>query len=98
MRHWLIVFEAELEDALNEKQFPREHEQMHWWLWLAIVLAGAAVLLYGLFRWAAGAPEIDDEIAKKRFREEQEWRGLRRSGENSPPSSFVSKRQKIIRH
>jgi hypothetical protein len=44
------------------------------------------LLLYGLFRWAVGAPEIDGQIAKDRFREEQDWRALRRSGHDVPPS------------
>ncbi|HTT33124.1 MAG TPA: hypothetical protein VMH48_05950 [Methylomirabilota bacterium] len=58
---------------------------MHWWMLIPIA-AAAGLLLYALFRWAAGAPEIDDEIAKQRFRAEQDWRSLRRSGENVPPS------------
>jgi len=60
---------------------------VHWWAWIAVALAAAGVLLYGLIRWAAGAPEIDDEISKERFRAEQEWRALRRSGENASPAS-----------
>jgi hypothetical protein len=45
------------------------------------------LLLYGLFRWAAGAPEIDDEIAKQHFREEQDRRSLHRSGSKIPVSA-----------
>ena len=50
--------------------------------WILIAIIAAGLLLYALYRWAAGAPEIDDEIAKERFRAEQDWRGLRRSGDN----------------
>ena len=58
---------------------------MHWWILIAI--AAVVLLLYGLFRWSAAAPGIDDEIVKERFREEQDWRSSRRSGENMTPSS-----------
>jgi len=58
---------------------------VYWWILIAI--SAGVLLLYGLFRWSAGAQEIDDEIAKERFRAQQDWRSLRRSGENMPPSS-----------
>jgi len=64
---------------------PAEREQVHWWI-LIVIAAAAGLLLYGLFRWSAGAPEIDDEIAKERFRAEQDWRNLRRSGHDVPPN------------
>lgn len=57
---------------------------MHWWMLIPIA-AVIVITLYGLFRWASGAPEIDAEIAKQRFREEEDWRGLRRSGIDSAP-------------
>lgn len=47
----------------------------------------ATILLavYGLYRWASADPEIDAEIAKEQFREQQDWRSLRRSGSDSTP-------------
>ena len=95
MQASLIVFAAELEDATREAAgiYPRSVAQVLWWILLAIATA-AGLLLYGLFRWAAGAPEIDDETAKEHFRAEQDWRGLRRSGENVPPAG-ASKEVKI---
>jgi len=72
----------------------RSEVLVHWWLLIPIAVAAAGLLLYALFRWAADAPEIDNEIAKNRFRAEQDWRNLRRSGENVPPSSFLSGDQK----
>jgi len=52
---------------------------MHWWVLIPIA-AVVVVSLYGLFRWASGAPEIDVEDAREDFREEQAWHGLHRSG------------------
>ena len=52
---------------------------MFWWA-LAIFVFVTALLLYGLFRWASSDEGIDRELAKERFRAEQEFRGLRRSG------------------
>jgi hypothetical protein len=52
---------------------------MFWWS-LAGVLFVVPLLFYGLFRWASSDPAIDREIAKQRFRAEQDYRALRRSG------------------
>ena len=81
MRVSLIVFAAKLGDAKTSRRgfAGRGEAQVHWWM-LIPVAAAAGLLLYALFRWAAGAPEIDDEIAKQHFRAEQDWRALRRSG------------------
>jgi len=46
-----------------------------------------------LFRWASSDEGIDRELAKERFRAEQELRGLRRSGASdlaSRPTEFDS--------
>lgn len=54
--------------------------------WILISIAAAVLLsLYGLFRWASADSGIDDEIVKERFREEQDWRGLQRSGTDATP-------------
>jgi hypothetical protein len=83
----LIVFAGKLEHAKNEAAGIRRGsvDKVHWWFLIPIA-AAAGLLLYGLFRWAAAAPEIDDEIAKERFRAEQDWRSLRRSGIDLPPT------------
>jgi hypothetical protein len=52
---------------------------MFWWVLVGIVLA-IPFLLYGFYRWASGDPGVEREIAKDRFRAEQESRALRRSG------------------
>jgi hypothetical protein len=52
---------------------------MHWWVLIAIA-AGVLLSLYGLLRWASADGGIDAEIARERLRAEQEWRGLRRAG------------------
>ena len=57
---------------------------MHWWMLIPIA-AVIGISLYGLFRWASGAPEIDVENADEHFREDKEWRGLRRSGIDAVP-------------
>jgi hypothetical protein len=57
---------------------------MHWWVLIPIA-AIFLISLYGLFRWASAAPEIDLENAKQHFREQQDWRGLRRSGIDAAP-------------
>jgi hypothetical protein len=58
---------------------------MFWWCLAAVVLAVPVVFL-AVFLWSSGDPaidrEIDREIAKGRFRAEQEWRALRRSGKS----------------
>jgi hypothetical protein len=65
---------------------------MFWW-GLGIFALVAPFLLYGLFRWASSDPGVDRELAKERFRTEQELRGLRRSGGSdllSPPAPTKS--------
>jgi len=57
---------------------------MHWWVLIPIA-AVIGVLLYGLLRWASGAPQIDLENATEHFRTEQDWRGLHRSGIDAAP-------------
>ena len=57
---------------------------MHWWMLIPIA-AVVVITLYGLFRWASGAPEIDVENASEDFREEQDWRGLHRSTIDAAP-------------
>jgi len=49
---------------------------------VAIVVA-APLLLLGLYYWASKDSGVDREIAKKRFRAEQELWCLHRSGENA---------------
>ena len=51
---------------------------MFWW-GLAVLVLVIPLLFYGLFRWASADPGIDREVAKDRFRTEQESRVLRRS-------------------
>ena len=55
---------------------------MHWWMLIPIA-AVISITLYGLFRWASGAPEIDLENSREQFRKAQDWRGLHRSGIDS---------------
>jgi len=57
---------------------------MHWWMLIPIA-AVVGISLYGLFRWASAAPDIDVENAREGFREEQDWRGLDRSGIDAAP-------------
>ena len=57
---------------------------MHWWMLIPIA-AAVVIALCGLFRWASGAPEIDLENVRDHFREEQDWRGLHRSGIDAAP-------------
>jgi hypothetical protein len=57
---------------------------VHWWTLIPIA-AAVLLSLYGLFRWASADAGIDDERAKERFRAEQDWRGLRRSGSDVTP-------------
>lgn len=57
---------------------------MRWWMLIPIATV-IVISLYGLFRWASGAPELDVEDARERFRAEQEWHGLHRSGIEAPP-------------
>jgi hypothetical protein len=69
-----------LEQQNDEAKVPRgDGPSVHWWMLIPIA-AAVLLALYGLFRWAAADPGIDTESAKERFRTEQDWRGLRRSG------------------
>jgi len=54
---------------------------MIWWGFAAFVLV-IPFLFYGLYCWASKDPGIDREIAKERFRAEQEWRAQRRGGKS----------------
>jgi hypothetical protein len=47
------------------------------------IVVAAPLLLLALYRWASKDPGVDREIAKERFRAEQELRWLRRSSENA---------------
>ena len=49
---------------------------------MAIVIA-VPLLLLGLYYWASKDSGVEHEIAKERFRAEQELRWLRRSGESA---------------
>jgi hypothetical protein len=55
---------------------------MFWW-GLAVFVLMIPALFYGIYRWASSDLGIKREIAKERFRAEQELRWLRRSGENA---------------
>jgi hypothetical protein len=55
---------------------------MFWW-GLAVFVLMIPALFYGIYRWASSDPSIEREIAKERFRAEQELRWLRRSTENA---------------
>jgi hypothetical protein len=73
-----LIFWLDLEDA-KEGFSSRKLGTLSWWGLFAFVLA-IPFLLYGLFRWASADPGIERDIAKDRFRAEQEGRALRRSG------------------
>ena len=53
------------------------------WLSLVAIVVAATLLVLALYYWASKDSGVDREIAKKRFRAEQELRWLRRSGENA---------------
>ena len=57
---------------------------MHWWM-LIPILAVIVMALYGLFRWASAAPDIDVENARDDVQADQDWRGLHRSGIDAVP-------------
>jgi len=61
---------------------------MFWW-GLAVFVLMIPALFYGIYRWASSDLGIKREIAKERFRAEQELRWLRRSGENAGAPSSV---------
>lgn len=67
---------------------------MFWWILVAIA-AAIPFLLYGLFRWASADSGIDAENAQARFRVEQEWRAVRRSGSESSPSASSDRLQNV---
>jgi hypothetical protein len=50
-----------------------------WWLLLACGVA-ALLLLLGVFAWISADPGIDRDIESARFRDEQEYRAMRRAG------------------
>jgi hypothetical protein len=58
---------------------------MFWWALVVIILL-ISFLFLGVYLWASSDPaidrEIDREVAKNRFRAEQEYRALRRSGKS----------------
>jgi hypothetical protein len=53
-----------------------------WWISVALVVA--AFLLYGLLRWVSADPGVVRELATARFRDEQDYRALRRTGKLIP--------------
>ena len=53
------------------------------WLSLVAIVVAAPLLLLALYYCASKDSGVDREIAKERFRAEQELRWLRRSGENA---------------
>ncbi len=55
---------------------------MLFWLSLVAIVVAVPLLLLALYYWASKDPGVDREIAKERFRAEQELRWLRRAGEN----------------
>ena len=52
---------------------------MFWWALLACGVAGLLILL-GIFAWISADPGIDRDISRARFRDEQDYRALRRAG------------------
>ncbi len=79
-----LLFHFELEDANDRAECLRfgRPSIVFWWVLIPIA-ASVPFLLYRLFRWASGDLGIDAEIAKERYRAEQDWRGLHRSGSDS---------------
>ncbi len=57
-----------------------------WWV-LPAFLVAIPLLLLALYYWASKDSGVNREIAKERFRAEQELRWLRRSGENAGAST-----------
>ena len=53
------------------------------WLSLMAIVVAVPLLLLALYYWASKDSGVDREIAKERFRAEQELRWLRRSGDNA---------------
>jgi hypothetical protein len=79
-----LLFSPELDDASDQAKSLR-FWRVHGVLWWVLIPAAVAVpfLLYGLYRRALADPGIDAEIAKERFRAEQEWRSAHRSGNDN---------------
>ena len=79
-----LLFPFELEDASDRAECLRFRRLsiVFWWV-LIPSAASVPFLLYGLFRWASADPGIDAETAKERYRAEQDWRGLHRSGSDT---------------
>jgi hypothetical protein len=50
---------------------------LFWWVLVAIIVA-IPFLLFEFYYWASKDPGVEREIAKERFRAEQELRWLRR--------------------
>ncbi|HYL87068.1 MAG TPA: hypothetical protein VE263_22790 [Candidatus Angelobacter sp.] len=65
------------------------------WLLILIVVAVAAIFLYGIFRWVSADPAIDEERAREQFRAEQDWRSARRSGEAPAPADARERLQNV---
>jgi hypothetical protein len=57
------------------------------------IAVAIAVSLYGVFRWSSGDPAIDEEIARQRFRAEQDRRGTRRAGDAPAPPATPERLQ-----
>ena len=57
-----------------------EDGELIWWGLAAMAVAGCL----GLFHWVMTDPGAERELARERFREEQEARGLRRAGKLTP--------------
>jgi hypothetical protein len=75
----LIDFAAPLGDARSSICNQKMECLMFWWVLAAVILV-VPVLFLAVFLWSSKDPAIDREIAKDRFRAEQEHRWLRRSG------------------
>jgi hypothetical protein len=61
--------------------FKEERRIVFWWGLIAFTVA-LSFLLFWLFRWTSKDPGVTREIEKDRFRAEQDWRALRRSGKS----------------
>jgi hypothetical protein len=77
----LVDFEASLKVMLRNR-FSMGNRGIMFWGALAVIILLISFLFLGVYPWASSDPAIDREIAKNRFRAEQEHRGLRRSGKS----------------